>query len=67
MDFREIGSKVRKWKRAEDCDYWQVLALAQLNICLVLTGGWHIANVRWQVVALAQLNICLLLNGGNVG
>ena len=37
--------------------------LAQLDICVVLTGGWHIANICWQVLALAQLDICVILMG----
>jgi hypothetical protein len=60
---------------------WQVLALAQLNHLVILTGVWHIANLCWQVLALVQLNIylilmglvlawlnlCVLLNGGSGG
>jgi hypothetical protein len=61
MDLREIGCKVRKWKRAEDCDYWQVLVLAQLDMCVVLTGGWHIAHVCWQVLVLTKLHLLVLL------
>jgi len=64
MELREVGSKGRKWKRAEDCDCWQVFALAQLNICVVLTWGRHIANICWQELALVQLNICVLPTWG---
>jgi len=38
--------------------------LAQLDICVVLTGGWHIANICWQVLTLVQLDICVVLTGG---
>jgi hypothetical protein len=37
---------------------WQVLVLAQLNLCVLLIRGLvYIAHVCWQVLVLAQLNL----------